>query len=88
MRLNAPLQHQYKIVDGIFIDRIAVDASIYGKKYQNIYNHQIFYITIVPMNDINVKYYRINIFSCNNNLQHTLHYDKHDGSPESMMQIY
>ena len=50
VRLNIPIEHNYTRVDGVFIDTIAIHATICGKNYESKSNFQIYHITNVRMN--------------------------------------
>ena len=62
VRLNIPMKHNYTRVDGVFIDTIALHATICGKNYESKTNFQIYHITDVRMHNKEAKYHTINIF--------------------------
>ena len=88
VRLNIPIEHNYARVDGVFIDTIALHATICGKNYESKNNFQIYHITNVRMHNKEVKYHSINIFGWNTKYPDMLHYDIYDGTSEFMLQIY
>ena len=88
VRLNIPINHNYACVDGVFIDTIALHATICGKDYESKNNFQIHHITNVRMHNKEVKYHTINIFGWNTKYPHMLHHDIHDEASELMLQIY
>ena len=47
VRLNIPIEHNYARVDGVFIDTIALHATICGKNYESKNNFQVYHITNV-----------------------------------------
>ena len=88
VRLNIPIEHNYARVDGVFIDTIALHATICGKNYESKNNFQIYHITNVRMHNKEVKYHSINIFGWNTKYPDMLHHDIYDGTSEFMLQIY
>ena len=84
VRLNIPIEHNYARVDGVFIDAIALHATICGKYYESETNLQKFNITNVRMHNKETKYHTINIFGWNTKYPHMLHHDIHDATSELM----
>ena len=56
VRLNIPIEHNYARVDGVFIDTIALHATICGKNYESKTNFQIYHSTNVRMQNNEAKY--------------------------------
>ena len=42
--MNIPIEHNYARVEGVFIDTIALHATICGKNYESKNNFQIYHI--------------------------------------------
>ena len=47
VRFNTPIEHNYARVDGVFIDTIALHATIWGKNYESNTNFQIYHIVVL-----------------------------------------
>ena len=70
VRLNIPIEYNYTRVDGVFIDTIALHATICGKNYESKNNFQIYHIINVRLHNKDIKYHSINIFGWNTKYPH------------------